>query len=200
MSNQKVYEDLPSYRMLGYSLPKKEIKYDSKLKILVREPRTIQDFNNLKYKAKQGDIYSNYLLYLIYFDDSNCSVKTRVPDHNCGLAINYLNKTIELKPDFELALYNLAILNNVGIGMDINLINSISYYKKLIELNGNYRSLAIESLINIYLYSEGNINNRLINAKFYIDMGAKENCFQCLLYQKGWLNIVNRVCYLHKLK
>ncbi len=200
MGCQETYKERPSYRMLDYKLPKKEIIYQSDLNISVKEPRTIQHFNQLKDKARKGDVYSHYLLYLIYFDDSNCSVKKRVPDENCLLAINYLNNSIELQPDFEPALYHLAILNKVGIGMDVNLENSIRYYQKIIDLNGRYRGDAIGSLVDIYLYNKGHIDNRVSKAKFYIDMGAKEDCFQCLLYQKDWLSVVNRMNYLHQLK
>lgn len=196
-SNRELHA-IPSYRMLEYNLPKIEIKYDNKLSVLVGKPRTIQDFNHLQYKAKQEDIYSNYLLYLIYFDDSGCSLKKRIPDENCLLAIDYLNKTIELNSKFEPALHHLAILNEVGIGMDINLDNSIRYYKMLIDLNGVHREWAIECLIDIYLYNKTPIQNRLSKAKFYIDMGVKEDCFTCLMYQKNWLDTVRMQRYIHK--
>lgn len=106
----------------------------------------------------------------------------RIADENCLIGLEYLNKAVMIEPNFELGLYRLAYFNNYGIGMEINLEQSIKYWEMLIETKGYYRLLALDAAAEIYFYEFNELNK----AKEYLTICAKEGSGKCLFELNNW--------------
>ena len=191
---------LPSYRMLNFSFSKVEVKYNKKLISLLVLPKTPKDFFELQKKANKGDAASNYLLFFLYYDDSNCSEKSTVlrkePHENCFIALDYLNKSVEINPKFEAGLYKLAYFNQQGIGMTVDVKKSANYYQQVVILEGSYRHIAMRELSNMYLYDFQQTDK----AKYYINLCAKEGDELCKFMDSSWDRTLKYLPYIIKAK
>lgn len=65
----------PSYRMLAFSTNNMKYEEERKLFQAMVPIETAEKFYLLKNSADEGDAKTHYLLFLLYFDDSNCSEK-----------------------------------------------------------------------------------------------------------------------------
>ncbi|MGG4610312.1 hypothetical protein [Providencia sp. Me31A] len=100
------------------------------------------------------------------------------------IGLEHLNKAVKIEPDFQLGLYRLADFNNYGIGMEINLEQSMIYWERLIDTKGYYRLLALDAAAKIYFYEFNEINK----AKKYLTVCAKEGGAKCLFELNHWKN------------
>lgn len=192
---------IPSYRMLNFSMYNIRDTGDEKLFRSMKPIRTPQDFIELQKKASKGDVKSHYFLFLLYFDDSACSVRSlksskRVADENCTIALMHLKKTVEIEPGFQFGLYKLAYFNQYGIGMPVNLDESINYWEKLIKIEGYYRQLALEAVSEIYFYEFGKIDK----AKEYLTICANEGGEICQFKLGDWDNKIKLRPYILEAK
>ncbi|MFD1093783.1 hypothetical protein [Providencia vermicola] len=179
----------PSYRMLAFFIESIKFKQEKKLFQTMLPIQSVKNFYELQYKANKGDAKSHYLLFLLYFDDSACSKNSlvnlkRVADENCKIALEHLNETVNIDPNFQLGLYKLAYFNQYGIGVDVNFNQSIAYWERLKETQGYYRELALTSAANIYFYEF----NEIGKAKEYLTICAKEGGARCQFELNGWDN------------
>ncbi|EMT6575188.1 hypothetical protein WMR74_001199 [Providencia rettgeri] len=191
----------PSYRMLAFSTNNMKHEKEKKLFQAMIPIKTAEKFYLLKNSAGKGDAKTNYLLFLLYFDDSNCSEKSlvnlkRIANENCLIALEYLHKTVMIEPNFQLGLYRLAYFNNYGIGMEINLEQSMKYWEMLIETKGYYRLLALDAAGEIYFYEFNELNK----AKEYLTICANEGGEICQFKLSDWDNKIKLRPYILEAK
>ncbi|MEX6143422.1 hypothetical protein AB6G26_04665 [Providencia hangzhouensis] len=191
----------PSYRMLAFSTNNMKHEEEKNFFQAMTPIETAEKFYLLKNKVDEGDAKTHYLLFLLYFDDSTCSEKSlvnlkRIADENCLIGLEYLNKAVMIDLNFQLGLYRLAYFNNHGVGMEIDLEQSIKYWERLIETKGYYRLLALEAASEIYFYEFGKIDK----AKEYLTICANEGREICQFKLGDWDNKIKLRPYILEAK
>lgn len=125
-------EIMPSYRMLNYHYPSNYIKFDYSIKDKNPEPRNLNDFLNIKFKSENGDAESSFLMSMLHYNDSNCSsvfILDTKPNQNCLLSVEYLKKSLEQNPEYDLALFELGKMHAEGIGFKRNRQKAVYYFR-----------------------------------------------------------------------
>ncbi|MEY1580541.1 tetratricopeptide repeat protein [Providencia manganoxydans] len=180
--NKEREEIIPSYRMLNYNYPSNYIKFDNSIKDKNPEPRNLNDFLNVKFKSENGDAESSFLMSMLHYNDSNCSsiiILDTKPNQNCLLAVEYLKKSLEQNPEYDLALFELGKMYAEGIGFKRNRQKAVYYLDRVMNKDEKGSELACEYLIYLHISNDDGEGVDLKQAQHYAEIGMKNGSQFC---------------------
>jgi len=127
--------------------------------------------------AEKGYAEANYILGMMYIDK-------RLPqkDINAKKGISFIQKAIDIEPEYGNALYVLANAYNYGEGVEKDVAKSLELYERAGKAGvpEGYRNIAVE-------YSSGrNMPIDLTKSKYFIDKAANLGDPQALVVSLDW--------------
>lgn len=168
--------------MLNYHYPSNYIKFDNFIKDKNPEPRNLHDFFNLKLKSENGDAESSFLMSRLHYKDSNCNsiiILDTKPNKNCLLSVEYLKKSLEQNPEYDLALFELGKMHAEGIGFKKSRQKAVYYLDKVMNKDEKGSELACEYLVYLHFSNDDGEGVDFKKAQHYAEIGMKKGSQFC---------------------